>query len=542
MNHTDIPKLLKKYGSLRAIARASGLTYDSVRRRYVKALEAKLLEPLPSGAKPRTVIKHPIKAERVQAMKPKRARHKCYILTSAQNNTQLHEGTWENIKALAEFYGAAIYVSTYLYARNTKFQRRLDKGTSEQDEDIWYDKRILPYVNNQRTEIAKGLVWCGELNISPTASRPLSKLEVYTGRASMIIPHPRHAMQPVATFDGATKLNYTTGTVTLRNYIQRKEGFVAEFFHTYGGVLVEVDDDGHWWVRQLNADSEGTLHDWDVVVKDGKVTTGNSVEAIQPGDCHVDIMDPVAKEVMWGEGGVVDQLRPKYQFIHDVYDGGSRSHHNRKDPYKNILRRAQGREDVKAEVSAVARFLREIKRDGCTTVVVNSNHDRHLDRWLSENDGRWDPVNAHFWSWLNNVKVDYIEAMGAEPDLLDLAITMMHPGEFAADNGVIFLQPGKSFVICKDASGGIECGMHGDMGANGSRGNLRGFASMGRRSNTGHDHCAGIDGGAYKAGTMTGFKVGYNDLAPSAWTQTFIITYPNGKRSLATIYDGKARA
>lgn len=534
MNHTDIPKLLKKYGSLRAIARGTGVTYDSVRRRYVKALEAKLIEPLPAGAKPRTVIKHPIKAERVQAMKTKRARHKCYILTSAQNNTQLHEGTWENLKAIAEFYGATIYVATYLYARNTKWQRKLDKGSVSVDDDIWYDKRILPFVNNNRTEIAKGLVWCGELNISPTAARPLSKLEVYTGRASMIIPHPRHAMQPVATFDGATKLNYTTGTVTLRNYIQRKEGFVAEFYHTYGAALVEVDDDGHWWVRQLNADSEGTIYDWDIRAQDGKITTGHTVEAIQPGDCHVAIMDPVAKSVLWGEGGVVDQLRPKYQFIHDVYDGGSRSHHNRKDPYKNILRHFEGRESVEREVAGVADFLREIKRVGCQTVVVNSNHDRHLDRWLAENDGRYDPVNAHYWGWLNNLKTDFLKRMGREPDLLGLAIEAKCDGDYT---DAIFLEPGKSFVVCD-----IECGMHGDLGANGSRGSLRGFSTMGRRSNTGHDHCAGIDGGAFRAGTMTGMKIGYNDLAPSAWTQTFILIYPNGKRTLVTIYAGKARA
>lgn len=542
MTPNDIPKLLKKHGGLRAIARAEGVTYDLVHRRYVRALQAGLVEPIRLGSKPHTAKKS-LTTERVKALKPKRARFKRYILTSAQNNTRLHEGTWQNLNALAEFYGATIFVSTFLYARSTKWQRKLDKSKAAvEDGDVWYDPKIIPHINNERTEIAKGLVWCGELNISPTAARPLNRLEVYTGRASMIIPHPRHSMQPIATFDGDTKLNYTTGTVTLRNYIQRKEGFIAEFYHTYGAVIVEVDDDGHWWVRQLNADSEGTIQDWDVIAKDGEITTGNPIEALQPGDLHVEIMDPVAKEVVFGKGGMVDQLRPKFLFAHDLIDMGRRSHHNKKDPFAGLLAHVKGQESVKAAVGAVRDFLKEIKRDFMTTVVVPSNHDEHLDRWVNENNGLWDPVNATYWSWLANQKAEYIEAMGSKPNLLWLAVTMPHKGNFEKDFNVKFLDAGKGFVICDSPHGGIECGMHGDKGGNGARGALKSFANMGRRSNTGHDHVGGIDGGAFKAGTMTPMKIGYNDAAPSSWTQTLIVTYPSGKRTLVTIFKGKARA
>lgn len=550
MTPNDIPKLLKKHGGLRAIARATDTTYDTVRRRYVKAVEAGLLKPLPQGRKARDVQKHIVQkgtAERVKALKPKRARFKRYILTSAQNNTAIHEGTWASLNHLAEYYGATIFVSTFLYARNTRYQRNLDKSKGKLDgselDEVWYDPKVVPFINNERTEIAKGLVWCGELNISPTAARPLQRLEVYTGRASMVIPHPRHAMLPVATFDGDTKLNYTTGTVTLRNYIQRKEGFIAEFYHTYGAVLVEVDEDGHWWVRQLNADSNGTIQDWDVIVTpEGEITTGNAVEAIQPGDLHVEIMDPVAKEVVFGKGGMVDQLRPKYLFAHDLIDMGRRSHHNKKDPFAGLLAHVTGTEKVKDAVNQVRDFLKEIKREFMTTVVVPSNHDDHLDRWVNENNGLWDAPNASYWSWLANQKAEYIETMGSKPNLLWLAVCMPYNGDFEKDHNVKFLDVGKSFITCKDHGGGIENGMHGHQGANGSRGSLKGFANMGRRSNTGHGHDGGIDGGAFKAGTMTPMKIGYNDAAPSSWTQSLIITYPSGKRTLATIYKGKVRA
>ena len=39
--------------------------------------------------------------------------------------------------------------------------------------------------------------------------------------------------------DEATKFNYSTGTVTQRNYIAKKEGLKAEFHHQYGALIVD---------------------------------------------------------------------------------------------------------------------------------------------------------------------------------------------------------------------------------------------------------------------------------------------------------------
>ena len=115
-----------------------------------------------------------------------------------------------------------------------------------------------------------------------------------------MLPHVKVAMEsvPSGKFE-ATKFNYTTGTVTQRNYIQRKEGLKAEFHHCYGALLVEVDSDGDWFVRQLNADSEGTLHDLRLRVKDGVVTSGNVAEAIFWGDIHVARLTDMVQYLAW---------------------------------------------------------------------------------------------------------------------------------------------------------------------------------------------------------------------------------------------------
>lgn len=496
------------------------------------------------GRKKRDDLKGVLPVERVQPLRGKRKRSKFYILTSAQNNTNIHP-SFHSLKAYAEHLDAELYVSTFLYAKRTGYQRNLDKSQERnnagRDAGIWYDEAIVPYINNERVEIAKGLVWCGEGNTLPTAANPLSSMQVYTGRNSMIYPHTKQEVEPIATVTrGKAKLNYTTGTCTLRNYIERKAGLLAEFYHTYGAVIVETDDSGHWYVRQLQSDNEGVIYDWDLkITPDGKITNyieaGERPLALVCGDVHVANVDEDVRAATWDDGGLVDQLQPQHQFIHDVFDGYARSHHAMKHPYKMLVRYYEKKDSVEDEVRGVREFLTAISRDYTKTIVVNSNHDRHLMRWLEENDGRWDPVNAAYWSSLNNLVTQNIKHNGFIPDALALAVDV--DGEFEDKNNCIFLGVGAGYVL-----GGIEFGMHGDVGKGGSRGSLAQFARMGRRSVTGHDHVGGLKGGAAKAGTNSRYDLEYNIDGMSSWTQTDVLVYPNGKLTLLTFYAGKFRA
>lgn len=541
MTPQEFVKLFRKHGGVRAVARAVDQPLTNINLVYRKAVHAGLMEYIPMGRKTRMAEKHIITKQRIKAMKaekltPKKGAIKRYIVTSAQNNTRIHEPVWNNLVALAKYYDAQLMVSTYLYYRRSPQANMSKNDKGHTNKDVWYDERIEPYRFDKRAELAKGLVFCGELNIIPTAARPLSGLEVYTGRHSMIVPHAKLALESIATVGGrGTKFNYTTGTVTLRNYIQRKEGFKGEFHHSYGGLLVEVDEDGHWWVRQLNADSAGTIYDLDLCVYDGKVTSGHRVEAITFGDVHVEEIDTTIEEATWGEGGVVDILKPKYQFLHDVNSFFARSLHVAKDTFKMFRRYVNETESVAGEVDQVADFLRRAMRKDSQLVIVDSNHHRFVTRWLNEIDARRDPINARYWSELLAKVYGYIEKHGKEPNMLELMLEGYDGFE------ATFVDGNTSFVICKDNGGGIECSLHGDRGPNGARGNLRSFAKMGRRTNTGHSHVAGIVDGGWSGGTKSKLRLEYND-GPSSWSHSDIVTYPNGKRAILTYYAGKAWA
>lgn len=109
------------------------------------------------------------------------------------------------------------------------------------------------------------------------------------------------------------------------------------------------------------------------------------------------------------------------------------------------------------------------------------------------------------------------------------------------EKNTVFLHEDDSYVICPDEHGGIECGQHGDLGPNGSRGNIKTFARLGRRTNIGHSHSAGICDGAYQAGTCGELSPDWTH-GPSSWSHSHIVTYPNGKRAIITMWNGRWRA
>ena len=465
------------------------------------------------------------------------ARPACYILTSAQNNTPVHTRLWDNLLAYAEARCARVMVARYAYNVAAFAAREAKPGAAPNDRYA-FAPEIQPFVNDAHVAITPSLHWCGEINILPTAERPLTGFENYTGRASGIYPHAKQVMESIATPPGTSgvKLNYTTGTVTLRNYIQRKAGLKAEPFHAYGALIAEVDESGRWFVRQLRASEDGSFQDLDFYVDNGVVTRGVRVEAIQWGDTHVAQLDPVVRATNWQPGGILDVLRPHYQFQHDVLDFEAQNHHDLKDPHAIYSKYIRGRADVGRELKELAVFLRtEQYRPSCQTIVVGSNHDAALLRWLREAEFRHDPQNARTFLALQ-YKVYTAMAEGRAD--FHLLRSLMY--EMGVPKDVQFLHDDDSFVICRPG-GGVECGLHGHAGINGSRGSPVQFAKLGRRVNTGHTHSASIIGDCFTAGTSSILRPAYA-RGPSSWTHSHIVTYRSGCRAIITLRDGFWRA
>jgi hypothetical protein len=458
------------------------------------------------------------------------------VFTSAQNNTLLHEGFWNALLSYCRINEAALYVSKFTYDK-AGWQKNggLSQKKEKTDDGLWFDERITPYVLNKQAKVAEGLVFCGELDILPTASNPLSGLDNYTGPNSGIVPHAKVAMKSLPSMKHEpARFMYTTGTCTQRNYIERKAGQVATFHHVYGALVVELDDDGEWFARQLIADDTGGFYDLNEWYSaDGRVGRDHIGPIVTLGDIHVEKMDHVA---LRGAIHMMRHLEPEHIFLHDLIDFEARNHHNIKDPHFLAKQRAKGTESVRANMEAGARFVYAMNREfpNSEVHVIRSNHDQAFERWLKDVSFSMDPINAGYWHYWNHRVHQQID-LGNDFDVFAAAIGMIAAEECFLISAH-WVQEDESVVIYD-----IEHGMHGHRGANGSRGTPNQFRRMGRKSNTGHTHSCGIIDGVYTAGVLAELDMGYN-AGPSSWSHSHIITYPNGKRCIITQKGDKWRA
>lgn len=452
-----------------------------------------------------------------------------FVFTSAQNNTYVHDKFLKSLLHYCEQEGAELIVGTFHYNKSG-FQN----GKSD---DTWFDPKIEDYILDESCEIAEKLLYCGELNILPTAVNPLSGLHNYTNKDSAIVPHAKMQLEslPTPKFEPA-KLMYTTGCVTQRNYIEMKSGQKASHHHVYGALVVEIDSDGDWFVRQLCAETKtGNFFDlgW-YYTSEGKEQEPYCVEAINWGDVHTAKLDPEVADISWGNrsDSIINTLLPEHVFLHDVFDHKNRNHHNIKDPYFLFKMHIAKTESVKEEVEATADLISSMLGKCPNVVVVESNHDLALERWLKEQDYRKDPVNAVFFlemqleNYLSMQEGEKLQTFKTACNLVD-----------DRTKQAIFLGTDESYIICGD----IECGQHSHNGNNGARGSVRAFQMQGGKFNIGHSHSATIKDGVYQAGVSGYLDAGYNH-GGSSWSNSHIVTYSNGKRTIVTIKNGKWKA
>jgi len=473
---------------------------------------------------------------------PRRGQVATYLLTSATNNTELHGALWANLHALMEHYSA--HGPVELLVRRigynlAEWRRRGASNEVEQEIDgdpIRFDPQLLPYICDERVELAPGLHWAGDAPVSATAVSPLSGYDTFTGEASGIFGATKLEMRSVATMRGLpAKHLFTTGAVTQRNYSETKAGQRADWHHVFGATLVEVENDGTWFIRPIVAEDDGTIRDINVTIRDSEVIEGPNMAALTPGDVHVAELDRSVMKAIYGPGGMVDGLRPAELHHHDLHDHKARSHHDERDPFRRFLLHNEGTDEVEQEIEADAGFLQYCARDWMRQVVVGSNHDDHLQQWLKRSDWRSDPINAVFYLRCALRVCEAIEVADRDFHLLEWACRQK-----GAPEDVVFLRQDQSWLV-----EGVECGLHGDKGPNGSRGSARNLARIGSKVTIGHSHSPAIIDGCWQtgvtAGTLDGPTLDYA-VGPSSWSRTLVATYEGGKRTTITMRGTRWRA
>lgn len=440
------------------------------------------------------------------------------IVTAAQDSTRLHEPFLANLLAYVEHLDARLIVGAFTYNKALYSDHAPQAGV--------YPEAIRPYISTEQTRLADAVAVCCEVNILPTAVQPLSGLETHSQGRHGVFPHAKVALSTVAQPKAlGALLNYTTGAVTLPNYIQKKAGVKAQFHHIIAALLIQIDRQGRVWLRHLLADRNGDFQDLDVCVENGKITTGHRVRAIAWPDIHREKMEEaVAQQLFFGAGSMLDTLRPEHQFFHDVLDFRARNHHGTDDLHFLFERWCRNEESVEADVRMAAEFLEQTKRDWCESVVVESNHDLAFRKWLKKASAyAMDPVNAVFFL---ESQIAYIKSIRDGDKRFSV---FEHACRLLADlDGVRFLREDDSYLL-----GDVEYANHGHLGAHGARGSLRAFARIGPKSTSGHGHAPGILDGAHEVGVCA-LEMGYNK-GLSSWAVACDVQFRNGKRQLVVM-------
>lgn len=454
---------------------------------------------------------------------------KTAIVVAAQNATPVEETWWQVLLAIAAHRKAEIFVVPLRYKNPTSHW-----SGSQQNAEAWA-KPVQPYLWNVRHALNKNLTLLADIKIQPTAESPLNGAEGISHAASGIIGHTKLQLKTVPTPQSRmAKILTTTGAVTVPNYTDSRSGRMGEFHHSYSAVLVELDGE-RFNLRQLHYDKK-TKSCTDLATRytsEGKATRAPRAKALGMGDTHVDAIDPSVEAATFGKDGIIQTLNPEYLVWADLLDGYSCNPHHEGDPFIAAAKYDSGRDDVRAEVARAIEFVRARTPPGQHSVVQACNHNDFLRRWINKTDWKRDPCNSDFY-----LETALIMRRGARITTKGTE----YPDPFAhwfraakvAHSQVLDLD--ESFAL-----GGVEMGMHGDIGPNGARGSIRNLRRIGTKSIIFHSHRPGIDEGCYQAGTSTHLKLEYNHGA-SGWLNAHVSLNADDKRQLIVIVDGNWRA
>ena len=453
-----------------------------------------------------------------------------FIITSAQNATPRHDDFVKTLEVMANEVNAA-----EIFAVPIRYKNPTSKWEPSRENAEWWD---LPdaYMCNQRKRLHKNLVLVGDLKVQATSSDPLRGLEAYTHSESGIFGHTKVQSRTVPVPAGRfPKIITTTGACTVQNYSDTRLGKLGEFHHTLGAIIVELDGP-RFHIRRVNASKKtGEFIDLRKHYTTKGVKRSERYKAVVMGDTHRDFIDKGVEIATFGKGGIVEELQPEFLVWHDLDDNYAVNPHH-KGPWSATAKRMHDRHRPKDELIRACEFVSANTPKGTKSVIVFSNHNEFLARWIADTDwrGLHDQKNNDF----------YLETARYMNGSLRLDGTGTHyddPFNYWArrllpENVAVVLDIDQEFMI-----GGIDCGQHGHLGPNGSRGSLRNLRRIGTKVIIGHGHGPGEDEGGMQVGTSTPRKAEYTH-GPGGWMNTHGTINSLDKRTLLNIIDDTWRA
>lgn len=445
-------------------------------------------------------------------------KHKRFVITTAVVGSPVHEGFLDSIQTYCKEKDAMLLV---LPAADPA-----SAGDWNLDPDLGAQSIVFGDL-----ALNSNLFLCS-IKLSAKQIDPTTGLDRIGQRNGTFIyasPKQRLKFMPVSNIKWP-HAEMTTGAITLprylnyditEKYMSDRTAYIANYDHVMGAIIVEIEDNKRYHFRQIQADAKGRFVDL-ATCYDGDKTYQMHAEGFSMGDWHSGETDPTAKKA-WKE--VIELCKPKKLFVHDGFNGLSINPHEEFNQIRRAILADSGLLNLKNELKQFAKDLNEMASWSSIEeiVVVKSNHDVFLDRWLQAGTYVKDANNYSLGVELANAMVHGKNPLQYGVESLGLA----------KESNVRWLNMDEDYFIA-----GIQCGAHGHKGPKGSRGSLAGMEKAYGQSVTGHSHGPEILRGSWQNGTSSFLKLSYNE-GPSDWVHSSTLIYPNGMRQLINSFNGK---
>lgn len=472
---------------------------------------------------------HSLTRSRAKAIRKARR----WVVTAAQNNTPV------DAEFLAALENYAAENKAEIIVRPIRYKNPTSNVVPEHEvpEGMWWDPALAEYLVDDEIELKDVVI--PDVRIAATSGNPLTGLDARSGMKHGIYGATQLAMKTVATlYENLPKILYSTGAVTVPNYSTTKSGNLAEFHHSMAAIIVEQDRKGRTFLRSVTWDGESFI-DIDRQYTAFGANAAPRWSALVTGDEHAWFVDQKVKAATYMDSdSMVAVGCPEYVVRHDVLDCYSVSRHHEGNALIQRNKAIFGWGDLRKEIEDTLDHIAETTVGDYTNLIVSSNHNNHLSRWLAGGERGVTPENTLLYHELM-VKV----LLSAERH--ETGVSTVNPfaayaegyfGEQETKGFIEFLSGKRAFMVHD-----IDVSQHGHSGPNGSRGSRNNLSKIGAKTVIGHSHSPGIVGGCWQVGTSSRMDLEYLN-GPSSWLHCHCVIHANGKRQLLPIIDGKWRA
>ena len=445
------------------------------------------------------------------------------VITSCRNDADIDEDFYLALKRYCVRNNAELAILPEYY-KVTK-----DSKWLADESDMYWDD----------FSIHKRLNVVSSMRINPLSVNPLAGKDAASKGHSLIIANNQTAGHALPTLEDYPAILMTTGSINkAKSYPNTFAGNRARDNHSLAALIVEIDENDTFHMRILNCDDNKGFYDIDWYYTAEDVIPAGRALALILGDEHVAVRDKLVSDVtFFNEDSIVKTLKPMQLIRHDSFDCQFQNHHIKDDFLYRFGLHKFGKNSGLRELNEMAQYHSDTTPEDTINVFVDSNHNNHLVKWIKETDPRQDLENLELWCKLTLSMTENVIDGPAGPIFPNLLETWYKASKYQKPlKGAVFTSSRNSYKVA-----GIECALHGDKASNGAKGSPAGFAKLPVKTITGHSHSWRIMHGAYIVGHSAEKNQNYTGGA-SSWMHCHCVIYPNGKRQMLFIVDGKWRA